>query len=279
MDYKGGLELLKQRVQGTDEEADFHVYEARLRANLKAGELYGMNPQIHSERVQVIDQLNRLSRKVVNISFNDLCLVSEYSNNGDVLFRKRHLEEALEEYQRAINIFTDLPLYKKISDVLLDLRRWNDVITICETAIESIGHAEKHKVVAQIHANKGLALYKKDQYREALSAFDEAIAKDNNSALFWQRRGEVCSKLAELEETKKSYEQAILLAAEDKKIYLHNEYANSLCGFQLFFEAIEEYRKAILQKKDFAPAYEGLQKACEALARKAREDFRRLQRG
>jgi tetratricopeptide (TPR) repeat protein len=276
MDYKGGLDRLKRQLRGTDKAQTFNILEARLRDNLEREVLHGTYDK--GDRSQITEQLNLLAQEAINKSFNDLCQVSDYSNTGDALFKKRHFEEALEEYEKAIQILPDLLLLKKKSDVLLDLRRWNDVINICNTAIKLIEERpEEQHVAAQIYANKGMALFTVGKYKDALTTFDTAIAKDNSNTVLWQHRGEVCSVLENFGETKRSYDQAIYLASDEKKPYLHNEYGEALFKFQHFFEAIEEYRKAIHLKPDFAYAHKNLHTVCTVLARKAQEEYRRLQ--
>jgi hypothetical protein len=73
VDYERGLAQLKQLLSDTAWEQEFLVYEARLRENLDQEHRYGTNEQIRSERSQIVDQLNRLAKRV-NTTFNDLCL-------------------------------------------------------------------------------------------------------------------------------------------------------------------------------------------------------------
>jgi hypothetical protein len=79
MDYEQGLAQLKQLLRGTTLEAEFLIYEARLRENLREERLYGSNEQRRSERGPIIYELNRLA-KHVNTSFNDLCLIGNGPN-------------------------------------------------------------------------------------------------------------------------------------------------------------------------------------------------------
>jgi hypothetical protein len=80
MNYEQGLAQLKQYLRGTAWEQEFHVYEVRLRENLRVEQLYGANAQQKAERFQVIDQLNRLAKRV-NVSFTDLCLGANTFNS------------------------------------------------------------------------------------------------------------------------------------------------------------------------------------------------------
>jgi CRISPR-associated Csx14 family protein len=72
MNYKNGLEQLKQLLSGKIGELEFLIYEARLLENLEQERLYGTNEQRRSDRAQIIDQLNSLARQV-DTDFNELC--------------------------------------------------------------------------------------------------------------------------------------------------------------------------------------------------------------
>jgi tetratricopeptide (TPR) repeat protein len=195
--YERGLKELKQLCLGTDWEDEFLNLEARLKANLYRERWFGLNPQLQSERNQIIAELNRLAKERYKISFNDLCgddLVNTYIKDGDALFREGHYDEARKVYERARQISPDnlllyqktMFLYQKMSARFLDLGQWNDVINICNDAISLIGHAEEPAIVAQIYANKGEALFKMRQFDDALKAFDKATEKQPGNAGLWQ---------------------------------------------------------------------------------------------
>ena len=73
MDYKHGLELLKEIAKSAGWEQEVLPYEARLLSNLQEEALYGPAPQTQQERWRVIDQLNQLCIRHLSVNFNDLC--------------------------------------------------------------------------------------------------------------------------------------------------------------------------------------------------------------
>lgn len=73
MNYERGLEQLKRLLSGTAGYQEILVYEARLRENLEAERLYTADQQTRSERMRIVEQLNRLAHEYLDISFNELC--------------------------------------------------------------------------------------------------------------------------------------------------------------------------------------------------------------
>jgi len=75
MDYLVGLNELRLGLKEASPKVtlEFHVLEARLRENLSREGRYGTNENIRSERAEIIEQLNILTTKSLDISFNELC--------------------------------------------------------------------------------------------------------------------------------------------------------------------------------------------------------------
>jgi tetratricopeptide (TPR) repeat protein len=76
-----------------------------------------------------------------------------------------------------------------------------------------------------------------------------------------------------MQEAKLSYEEAIRLAKDNP--YLHHEYGKMLYTFQRYFEALEEYDKALSLKEDFTQVYLDLSEVYTALAGWAQEEYKR----
>ena len=72
--YEVGMEALRQQVPATHPRAqDLHTYEHQLRDNIEQARLYGDNPTSQNERADLIDQLDALTRQVLDQSFTRLC--------------------------------------------------------------------------------------------------------------------------------------------------------------------------------------------------------------
>lgn len=73
-DYERGLDVLKRFAEGTDWYGEFTPHETVLRDTLADERLYGPGTETTQRRFRTINQLNRLSLKHLNISFNGLCM-------------------------------------------------------------------------------------------------------------------------------------------------------------------------------------------------------------
>ncbi len=74
MEFEHGLELLKDIAKRASWYQEVLPYEASLRGYLREEQLYGPAPQTHQDLLRVVDQLNHLCMKRLEVSFNDLCL-------------------------------------------------------------------------------------------------------------------------------------------------------------------------------------------------------------
>src|SRR6266704_2183671 len=73
-DYERGLDVLKRLAEGTDWYGEFTPHETVLRETLADEHLFGPGTETTQRRFRTINQLNRLSLKHLDISFNDLCM-------------------------------------------------------------------------------------------------------------------------------------------------------------------------------------------------------------
>ncbi len=85
MDYERGLQALSDRAKHLSWYSDALLYEARLRTNMRAENLYGPTPQTDHDIARVVDQLNRLCLQHLQVSFNDLCLNGTAGASGTPL--------------------------------------------------------------------------------------------------------------------------------------------------------------------------------------------------
>jgi hypothetical protein len=72
--YLQGLARLKHRIEsGCSQHSDFLAYEHQLKEFIFLARRHGDTESLRAERSKVIEQLNRLTLSVVNITFNELC--------------------------------------------------------------------------------------------------------------------------------------------------------------------------------------------------------------
>jgi hypothetical protein len=76
LDYERGLRVLGQYVPADDGDdwRDFELYKGQLLSNLSDERRFGSTETLRSDRSRVIDKLNPLALRLVELSFTDLCL-------------------------------------------------------------------------------------------------------------------------------------------------------------------------------------------------------------
>jgi hypothetical protein len=74
VNYLRGLDKLRDAATNTVWYSEFLVQEAALRENLRDEARYGSTDQLRHSRSRIIDQLNTMAIRQINLSFNDLCL-------------------------------------------------------------------------------------------------------------------------------------------------------------------------------------------------------------
>ena len=132
--------------------------------------------------------------------------VSTYTQNGDVLFRLEHYEEALITYEQ-----------------VLQLDPANSYAANCSgNALYKLGRFERAHLAYQqatqldpqeaiFHYNQGCTLACLDRHEEALAAFEQAIRLDPSDAYAHNNAGNALYRLHRYERSLAAYERAIQL--------------------------------------------------------------------
>jgi hypothetical protein len=68
-----GLSALENAAQGTEWYSDFILYEAQMRELLKSEQRYGPSEQTRRDWSRIIESLNGIALKHLDVSFNQLC--------------------------------------------------------------------------------------------------------------------------------------------------------------------------------------------------------------
>ena len=194
---------------------------------------------------------------------------------GNAHSRLEHYEEALEAYDKAIAIDPQIEFYKEKSNVLVGLRRYKEVIEACKIAINLIKPGEEQSVVAQIYLNKGFALARSADFKNALLAFENALTLDVNNGIGWRWKGMIHARLKEGEEAKNAYLKAITLQPNDAS--LRKLYADLLLlQLQDFAEARTQYSQAIRLGGGSKFTYQGKVQASRNLAAQLQQRAKEL---
>jgi tetratricopeptide (TPR) repeat protein len=119
---------------------------------------------------------------------------------GQAFFQLGRYEEALEYYDKALEIDSEYVSGYNLKGVVLDrLKRYNEALTCYNRALEL-----DQNYIEAWH-NKGLTLTKLDRKEEAIESFDNALKIDNTYSFAWYNKGTVLEKLGRLQEALECY--------------------------------------------------------------------------
>ncbi len=128
------------------------------------------------------------------------------SANGDEQDRIGYLEDALNSYDKAIEISPKyVAAWKNKGMVLYKLEKYNESLQAYDRAIEI------DPKYALAWYNKGLSLYKLGMYNEALHAYDEVanISAQYMDAAFWYNKGNALAGQGNYDAAVKAYDRSL----------------------------------------------------------------------
>ncbi len=132
-------------------------------------------------------------------------------------------------------------------------------------------HADVATFISALHESSeqwfqdGNALYKLNQYEEALVAYGQAIGLNPNYAKVYNNKGNAFYNLNRYEEALAAYEQAIGLNPNDATAYTGK--GNALSDLKRYEEALAAHDQAIGLNPNYAGAYNNKGNALQALNR------------
>ena len=181
-------------------------------------------------------------------------LISEralvHKNAGNALYKEKKFEEALVEYNKAIEIEpTEATFYGNVAAVFLEQKKYDECIEqskkACEVAKENMGYEAVGKFVGKAYTRIGNAYYKQSMFAEAVSAYEKSLMECYN------RDTEKRLKLIKKKKTE-----------ADKKAYLNPEEGlkAKTRGNEFFKQgnwpkAVHEYSEAIKRDPENAVYY------------------------
>jgi tetratricopeptide (TPR) repeat protein len=170
-----------------------------------------------------------------------------YYNLGNALLTLRHPDEALLNFEKAIQLNPkDAQYHFERGNALQELNRLDEAIASYENAsLLSPRYAEAHN-------NRGLVLKEIGRSDEALASFDKAISLKPGYAEAYRNRGNALKELKRLDEAVASYDKAISLKPDYAKAY--NNRGAALKDLGRLDEALASYNKAISLQPDYAEA-------------------------
>jgi hypothetical protein len=134
MDYERALEILRRAVEGTESEPEFEILEIRLRENLRDQRIVGSTPERSSQRFETLPGLNRISRRVLGCSFNDL-LFDRFVSAGLASLRITELLKRLEA--RPTPEAISPPVQPRLQVLPFDKLTWEQFELLCAALVAS----------------------------------------------------------------------------------------------------------------------------------------------
>lgn len=183
-----------------------------------------------------------------------------HSNYGNVLKLLERFDEALQSYDRALQLKADhVEAHGNRAHLLLALGRFNE-------ALQSYDRALLLKPdYLEAHSNRGNALLALGRFHEALESYQRALLLKPDHAQAHNNRGSALEALGRLDEALLSYERVLRLSPNIAEA--HSNRGNVLQALGRFDEALQSYAQALLLKADYVEAHSNRGRALQALGR------------
>lgn len=171
---------------------------------------------------------------------NDLELAIQYYNQGNNFLKNNKNNEALELYNKVLEIYPNSKyekLYVNRGIVLNHLEKYQEAIDSYNIAIKLDNNC------SLAYLNKGISLIKQNKNSEAISNFNIAIELDPKNPYSYNNKGAALGNLKKYQEAIDNYNKAIEL---DPKFF--EPYKNKYCplyNLKRYKEAVETCDKAI----------------------------------
>jgi len=180
---------------------------------------------------QALQDLNRL----INL---DPTRAEAFYNRGRIYYFKHQYGRAIQNFDRAIAIFSSLDLtYRNHGTPLVSKEKLQLVISS----------------FALMYRNRGQAHHKKEQYQHALRDLDQAIRINPKDAGAYNARGAVYDELKQYSKAIQDFDRAIALAPDNAIYYFNRGHIDAVTG--KFNRAINYFGEAIERDPKFASAY------------------------
>ena len=135
----------------------------------------------------------------------------EWFNEGYDLYNQGRYEEAIECYNKALEIDPDYgDAWNNKGIVLDDLGRYEEAIECYNKALEIDPDN------AYVWNNKGVSLYHLGRYEEAIECYNKALEIDPNYGDAWFNKGNALSKLGRYEEAIECFNRALSIKNDGK---------------------------------------------------------------
>ena len=187
----------------------------------------------------------RLIGKAIEINPNN---IAAYSNRGIALQALMRMDEALDDFNRAIALKADYAeAHYNRGTALQALRRPQEALASYDQAIRIKSD------YAEAHGNRAVLLDEFGHLEEALVSYDRAIRINPDYATAHSNRGNTLQKLKRHEEALESYRKATQIQPDYAEAYSNQ--GNALLGMARFDEALGSYNHALKVNPNYAEAF------------------------
>jgi tetratricopeptide (TPR) repeat protein len=173
-----------------------------------------------------------------------------HNNLGLALERKGELDQAIAEYEKALQLESTAVFYQNLGNALFRKQRTRDAAAAYRKALAL--EPKNPAVRAAIHNAEGFLL-RVGKPAEAAAAFREATRLNKGNATYWKNLGRAYQLNGEYARAVEAHRAAIALDKANPA--LHAMLAADLRFQGSWEEAIRECEEAIRLKPDYAPAY------------------------
>jgi tetratricopeptide (TPR) repeat protein len=185
-----------------------------------------------------------------------------HNNLGSALFQKGRVDEAIAQYQKALQINPDhAQAHYNLGIALMQKGRVDEAIAQYQKALQI------NPDFADAHNNLGSALMQKGRVDEAIVQYQKALETDPDSAQTHNNLGNALFQKGRVDEAIVHFQQALEINPDFADA--HNNLGNALLQKGRVDEAIVHYQKALQIKPDSAQTHNNLG---DALLQKGKVD-------
>ncbi|MBE8985847.1 tetratricopeptide repeat protein [Nostoc sp. LEGE 12450] len=175
----------------------------------------------------------------------------ELSKQGNTLFDLQRYQDALEVYEKVVNIRPDYAQgWNGQGKTLYKLKKSKEALAAYDRAIQI------KPDYFEAWSGRGFVLANLQRYQEAIASFDKALQLNNESSEVWNAKGEAFSNLKQYDQAIKAYEKAIELKSDNYEAWYKKGLA--LQNSNRYEEAIAAYQKVVDLKPDYEQAWYNL---------------------
>jgi len=174
-----------------------------------------------------------------------------YANLGFAFLQKGQADEAIEQFQKALEINpNDMDAHNDLGMALDEIGQMDDAIAQYQKALEI------NPDNAGAHNNLGNTLFRKGQLAEAIEQYQKAVKINPKDAEAHGNLGAAFFQMGRLDDAIAQYQKA--LEINPNYAEAHNNLGNALLQNGQLGRAIEEFQKAVKINPKFAQAHGNL---------------------